>query len=300
MMKSKYLYILREILVNFIGYKFGLRRLIGRGSVANVSRNLEVDLVDKGYKHLDLIESIFRKYNIDVAKERMLEMGPGGTQLHGLLQLTKPQGWKEYIGVDVYRSEVWSDYPQKLYKMAIKTMDNSIGLFAQKIVDDSSMGKGPIKYFGSGGVNGEELNEYVSRGSVDLIYSWGVLEHVDSPLEVFQKNFEHLKKGGVAIHVIDTHPHTWNRFSKCPYIFLTIPDWLWNLMYAGRGFLNRYRASQFIEWAKDSGFKVTEVKREVNSEDVMPKKKDMLPRFCNLDNKDILTDRLYLLLTKKI
>ena len=106
------------------------------------------------------------------------------------------------------------------------------------LIKNSQGFNGSVKYFGTYGLFNNDFKKLVKPLSVDLIYSWGVLEHVVDPKSVFQENYNLIDKNGVAIHVIDTHPHTWNRFNN-PLIYLTIPDWLWSIMYGGRGFINR-------------------------------------------------------------
>lgn len=133
-----------------------------------------------------------------------------------------------------------------------------------------------------------------------LFIHGGVLEHIENPLEVFKKNYLLLKKNRFALHVIDLYSHTWGRF-KNPYRFLSVCDWLWKLMYSNRGFINRYRASSYIRWAKESGFKVEILKVERYDDkdiDIDKLKRKFLLRFQNLDKNDILIDRIFLKLSK--
>ena len=290
------MYVIREILVNLIGYKLRLRRLLGRGVINNVTGNLEMDLKDKGQKHNELINTIINDFGLSgIEKNRMLEMGPGGTLLHGLVSIL--DDWKEYIAVDAFPSAVWSGYPMSLYERYAKSLPRGDADVARQVIESSKRKEGSIKYYGSDGLENKQLNNYIKPATVDLIYSWGVLEHIKEPEKVFQDNFRLLDDKGVAIHIVDTHPHTWSRF-KNPYWFLTIPEWLWKIMYGGRGFINRYRASSYIDWAKQAGFKVDIYKKEISECKLEGLKEKFIKQYRDASDEEILTDRLYMVLTK--
>jgi len=291
-----YFYILREIIVNYFFYKLRLRRFFGRGLINNVSGNLISDFYDKGIKHFKLISDVVEKRTSNTKKDRFLELGPGGTLLNGLMLTVN--GWKEYYAVDAFPSEVWSRYPQKLYSYYIKNLNNKYDeLIANKILLSSVKSDGPLYYFNKHGISGKSFTAKVKNSSVDFIYSWGVLEHVEDPKEIFEQCFSLLKHNGSALHVIDFHPHTWQRFTKTHY-FLTIPDWLWFLMYNKRGFINRLRVSSYLELAKSSGFSIKILKTEYSKSKIDNYKKKFQKEFKKIKDSEILTDRIYLLLTK--
>lgn len=75
-----------------------------------------------------------------------------------------------------------------------------------------------------------------------------------------------------------------------------MPDWLWNLMYGGRGFLNRFRASDYIKWANNAGFEVIEVKREIGDKKHLLIKKNFITRFQKYSDEDILTESIVFVL----
>ena len=114
---------------------------------------------------------------------------------------------------------------------------------------------------------------------------------------VLRKNYELLNDGGVILHIIDTHPHTWHRFDN-PYIFLTIADWVWRLMYKGRAFITRRMPNEYIDMAVKAGFKVTVHKREIGEFDVESLRHRLLPRYRTQSSDELLTQRAYLVLTK--
>ena len=52
------LYIIRECIVNIIGYKMKIRRLFKRSRINNVAGNIDTDIKDKGFKHYKLVQKI--------------------------------------------------------------------------------------------------------------------------------------------------------------------------------------------------------------------------------------------------
>jgi hypothetical protein len=69
-------------------------------------------------------------------------------------------------------------------------------------------------------------------------------------------------------------------------------------MYKNRGFINRYRYNDYILWAKEAGFKVDILKKEISQHDIKKIKPMMLKEYSNLSDKEILTERIYMKLTK--
>jgi hypothetical protein len=295
--KSVVFYIFREIFVNFVGYKLGLRKLRSKGRVNNMTWNTKEDIKDKGVKHSEYVNNILDRFDKSgkIKKDVFLEMGPGGTVLPGFYHIAN--GWNKYIGVDVFPSKVWSSYPLKLYNSAFETMANDKCDLAKINLKSSKEGKGPVYYLGNDGIFSKEASLLIGDSKVDMIYSYGVLEHIPEPREVFKHNFNMLQDDGIVVHVIDPYPHTWLKFDN-PYYFLTIPDWLWNLMYGGRGFINRYRYSSYIEWATEAGFKILDVETELADKKYMSIKDKFISKFKHLEDSDILTDRLCLVLKK--
>lgn len=288
------LFIIRECLVNLLGYKLGLRKILGRGKLINVTGDVDKDINDKGAKHRSNVAKILDELDLHPKKGRFLEMGPGGLLLHGCMVVL--DGWDEYIAVDAYTSEVWSDYPIGVLESYSKTLSEDKRKIVREIIklkDKNSL----VRYYGINGVFNEDLNKHVGEKGVDFIYTWGVLEHVEDIFSVLKKNYELLSDDGIIVHVIDTHPHTWSRFSN-PYVFLTISDWLWNLMYGGRGFISRLMPGDYISAAEQAGFKVTIFNREVDDCDISNLRWKFLDRFRKFPDEEILTHRIYAVMRK--
>jgi SAM-dependent methyltransferase len=85
--------------------------------------------------------------------------------------------------------------------------------------------------------------------SVDLIFSFSVLEHVKKPQEVIRNMFRMLRPGGVIVHGIDLRDHS--NFSK-PIDFLTYsPE---DYVLQANATENRWRASDFLDCFTGEGF----------------------------------------------
>lgn len=261
-----------------------------------MSRSINIDIEDKGIKHEKNINDHIQEHNLQLNnKTNFLEMGPGGSVLHGIHKIL--EGWESYIGVDAFPSQIWSDYPEQMYKKFSEDQSEDIQIKIEKVISSSKENRGPIYYYGNGGLNNSDFNNKFKKGSIDFIYTWGVLEHIENPKEVFHQNFELISDSGYVLHVIDPHPHIWDRFPE-PYIFLTIPLWIWNLMYKGRGFINRIRAHSYEKWAQEAGFQIISNKKEISSFDVSKFEKKVSKEILYKDLDDLRTDRLYLLLKK--
>jgi hypothetical protein len=281
--------VIREIAVNWIGYKLGIRKLLGRSRNNNVHRDVDFDVREKGIMRRDFIKDSLRQllgegFPSYWPPRRVLEIGPGGTLLLGLHLLA--EGVAEYIGVDRFPSQMFGKYPKRCYQHALDSLPDAERL--ANLLKQSEAGNGPLYYFGS---ESAAAFENIEPGSVDLIFSWGALEHIEDVAEVFRKTRPLLSSHGVALHTISTNGHGW-----LTPIFLTIPDWLWWLMYWRRGFLNRYLPSDYLRWAKDAGFEAIEIDRIVAHSKYLQIKPRMLPRYQAASDEDLLTAELMLAL----
>ncbi|MFH1162126.1 MAG: methyltransferase domain-containing protein [Candidatus Jorgensenbacteria bacterium] len=290
-----YLYIVREIAVNLIGYKLGIRKLMRKGAVVNTNCEDMDGVFNDKISQLDFIktwgESLQKK---PFPCGNVLEIGPGGTLLLGSMLIA--EGCKEYYGIDAFPSLVWGKFATALYGLADRKLPEQKAEKVRTALSLSKNKNGPIKYFGNVGVENIIADRCVEPKSIDLIYSWGVLEHVPSPENAFNVLRKVIRDDGIAIHVIEPSPHTWKRFSN-PYVIFCIPDWLWGLMYHGRNFQNRFRASDYVGWARNAGFDVIEAENtEIGKKDHLSIRGKFTERFKSYSDEDILTGRLTLIL----
>ncbi len=87
--------------------------------------------------------------------------------------------------------------------------------------------------------------------SVDVVFSFAVLEHVKQPDAVLARSYALLRPGGWCYHAIDLRDH--GDFSR-PVDFLTLTEE--EYLQATGGNENRLRASQYLERFQKAGFEV--------------------------------------------
>lgn len=97
------------------------------------------------------------------------------------------------------------------------------------------------------------------KGTIDLIVSQAVMEHVVDVPETYAAMRKWLKDDGFASHQIDFRSHglfrTWDGHWSCP-------DWLWELFLGRRVYLlNRLPMSRHLESLESSGFEILSVVR---------------------------------------
>ena len=148
---------------------------------------------------------------------------------------------------------------------------------------------GPIRYIAPMG----RMHE-IPAGSVDLILSQAVMEHVDELEETYAECFRYLRPGGHMSHQIDLRCHDtaseWNGHWK--YSNLT-----WRLMRGNRPwFINRQPYSMHIELVKQCGFSLrAQITQSGN--DGIPRK-HLAKGFKKLSESDLLTAGALILASK--
>ena len=90
----------------------------------------------------------------------------------------------------------------------------------------------------------ERIDTSFDAGSFDLIVSRAVLEHVYSPEQAWRSMDHVLRPGGRMLHKVDFRCHSFYEH-RHPLHFLTLPDWLWDLVSAPDPTLNRARLSRY-------------------------------------------------------
>ena len=107
---------------------------------------------------------------------------------------------------------------------------------------------------------GEQLAALELRGTLDLVFSQAVLEHVDGLPEVYRAMYAWLKPGGYMSHQIDFKCHglsgEWNGYRG-------YPEPLWKLVLGSRPFLlNRQPWSTHARLLEENGFELVCVMRQ--------------------------------------
>jgi SAM-dependent methyltransferase len=130
------------------------------------------------------------------------------------------------------------------------------------------------------------------RGTVDMILSNAVMEHVEDIGTAYRAMFDWLRPGAVASHQIDFRSHglfgTWDGHWACP-------DWLWRLFMGRRTYLiNRLPLSAQLNAIRQSGFEILSMTRHVQQ----PERERLAARFAGMSREDRETAAAYLLLRR--
>jgi hypothetical protein len=133
----------------------------------------------------------------------------------------------------------------------------------------------------------------VNSGSVDLVLSQAVLEHVNDIDLTYHAMFDWLRPGGVMSHTIDFRSHG---LTRDWFGHWTIPMWEWRLIRGRRPYLiNRQPASVHVQAIKRAGFNVSCVVPSV----VAPAPRDVLAaEFQWATDDDLATSAMFVIARK--
>lgn len=156
---------------------------------------------------------------------------------------------------------------------------NRIETIRNELLNENRNEQGIVNYF-------VPWDESVIRdGSVDMIISQAVLEHVDNLPQVYEAMYRWLKKGGIVSHEIDFRCHgtaeVWNGHFK-------YSDMVWAIIRGKRSYLiNRQPYSKHIKLLQHLGFKLI---CNIKCTDFNGLKMDQLAgRFKNQCEDDLIT-----------
>lgn len=130
----------------------------------------------------------------------------------------------------------------------------------------------------------------VEKGSIDMIFSQAVLEHVDELNLTYERMYSWLRPNGFMSHSIDFKAHgsanEWNGH-------WTYSDFTWKLIKGRRPYLiNRLPHSQHIKLMNEAGFKVVcDIKNKLPSR---INNHDLAPRFRNMRQDDLTTSSVFI------
>lgn len=148
---------------------------------------------------------------------------------------------------------------------------------------------GAIRYLAPMG----QMDE-IPAGSVDLVFSQAVMEHVDQLKEVYAECFRCLKAGGHMSHQIDFRSHDtapeWNGHWKYSNV-------LWRLMRGRRPwFVNRHPCSGHIGLIEQAGFEISAKIPQTRYDGIH--RKQLAGAFDQLSDNDLHTAGVFVLAHK--
>ena len=133
---------------------------------------------------------------------------------------------------------------------------------------------------------------HLPDNSIDLVYSYAVLEHVPESVihGITLESKRILKQNGIAYHAIGTHDHYVSfdkRISKVN--FLQYPEWLWRFFVKNKiSYHNRLREKQFLEIFKSHGAKIKMISNKIDPSDLeILKTMKIDKRFAGMTHEEL-------------
>ncbi len=241
-------------------FVFSSRFLVKRGHMlpfysANANQISAVPIVDRYYKLCDQV-------GISLSDSTVLEVGVGETNSTGYEFMAR--GICDYYGYEPVL-ELRSALDQR-------KMDEVIERYPATARDKT--------------LNVRRIRSLrpVKDGSVDVILSHCVLEHVtdmDSLLNQFKRV---LRDDGCMIHYVDYRDH----FFRYPYHFLLFSKHFW-ARFLDPGYLPRHRVSDHIECLSKHGFEVDVLNRMAEEETFKQIEERIHPGFNGYKRSDLMT-----------
>jgi SAM-dependent methyltransferase len=190
--------------------------------------------------------------------KRFLELGPGDSMPIGLAALAL--GAAQYIGCDRFPGDIAGASARALYELVCARLPVELldALRARGLEPGTfpwlptSPGDPPVVRFVA--VAAERVHDALPPESVDVVFSYNVIEHVADPFATFASAYRVLRPGGVMLHRVDYGPHAcWLSYQN-PLLFLTVAEPVWRAMGSNRGTPNRFRHPEIIAAMTRAGF----------------------------------------------
>lgn len=147
---------------------------------------------------------------------------------------------------------------------------------------------------------GDAANSGLPASSVDIVYSYAVLEHVPEAviLNLIKEAKRVLKASGCFYALIGLHDH-YASFDKSisKVNFLKYPEWLWAFWVKNNiSYHNRLRECEYINVLKENGAVVKKINHEIDSKDLAlcrtialdARFRNMTPEECAVTKTEIV------------
>jgi len=266
-----------------------------------------------------------RKNGLERHPASVVELGPGGTVGVGMAALLS--GSEQYTGLDVVNNwqsernlQVFDELVELFRKREpvpgkeefpkmhspLPSRDFPSGILPDKWLEQSLSEERIARIrealLKAGKVPGEnpgpqmiryivpwEQSRIIAAGSVDLIWSQAVLEHVVDPLLVYESMRLWLKEDGLISHEIDFKSHAssglWNGH-------WTYTDFLWKIVKGRYSYLiNRLSFQKHLDLMKEVGFRV--VHTTLDSRESRIKRKHLARRFRQMSDREMSTAAMF-------
>jgi hypothetical protein len=134
----------------------------------------------------------------------------------------------------------------------------------------------------------------IEEGTVDLVVSQSVLEHVVDLSATYKALYQWVRPGGWMSHQIDFKSHglstRWNGYRTCS-------DRLWEITLGRRPFMiNRQPASVHLRLMQEAGFRVLTHQKYMRKDGI--RREELAPRWSDLSDDDLNCSGMYVIATK--
>ena len=252
----------------------------------------------------------------------VVELGPGGTVGVGMAALLS--GAEQYTGLDVvnnwenernllvfdelvdmFRNRETIPGKEEFPKMhaPLPSYDFPSHILSDKWLEETlseeriSRLRKEIKTCMDKGGEGEMVryivpwgrSKIIAPGSVDLIWSQAVLEHVEDPRNVYESMYKWLREDGIISHEIDFKSHGSSGLWNGQWIY---SEFQWKIVKGRYAYLiNRLSYKAHLDLMKDIGFNV--IQTVPTSMESKLKRKHLAPRFREMTDKELSTPTMF-------
>lgn len=232
--------------------------------------------VENNVRHLCNLVNTARKFGLEVAEAKVVEVGTGWTP-------TLPVGLY-LLGAEVHTYDHMCHVRAKnlrmlleFYPQFIPRISDCLGIDASRLSDRLDRLKGAERksvrdWLGDVGIHyhapGDAAKTEFADSSVDLYFSVAVMEHVPkvSVEQMIREARRILRLGGLSYHHIGLHDHLAETDASATKInFLKFGDLSWKILGQNRiQYHNRLRRSEFVKMFDAAGLEILECESKVD------------------------------------
>jgi len=223
----------------------------------------------------------------DVARKRIVELGPGPTLAIPLLFAA--DGASFAVGVDRFIGFQTSPYYREFYTRLRDSLDDPAKMRFDRALQLDRLS---LNTSVAADIAHRDLPDVVPElglESFDLLVSNAVMEEIYDPTPVLVAQGRLLRPGGAMVHLIDLRDY--GMFSKHgfhPLEFLTVPDWVYRFMVEGSGQPDRRLIGYYRDIAARMGYECRiYTSRILGHPDPLPEPKTQIVKNVDYNSDDL-------------